>query len=153
MDRLLALLKKGELTELEYEHRGTKLRLSRQAAPSAPGPYMVHAGAPVAAAPVAAAPVPASPADGVPQAPVEDAGIFVVRAPMVGSFYRSANPESDPFVQVGDRVGDDTTLCILEAMKVMNEIKAECAGEVVEVMVENGEPVEYGQAMFRIRTA
>jgi len=145
IERLLTLLDKGDLTELEYESGKERIRLSRTPPPAAPAVY---------AAPPAAAPAPApAPGAAAPAAGEEQAGTMLVRAPMVGTFYRSPSPEADPFVSVGDRVGPDTTLCILEAMKVMNEIKAECSGEVVEILVENGEPVEFDQPLFRIRTS
>jgi len=81
-------------------------------------------------------------------APEEE--LHVVRSPMVGTFYRSPAPDADPYVEVGDEVGPDTVLCIIEAMKVMNELKAEVEGTVVAILVENGEPVEYGQPLFHI---
>ncbi len=83
--------------------------------------------------------------------PVEDKNIVEVKSPMVGTFYRAPSPESPPYVEVGDTVTPETVLCIVEAMKLMNEIKAEMRGAVLEVLVENGQPVEYGQPMFRIR--
>jgi acetyl-CoA carboxylase biotin carboxyl carrier protein len=95
--------------------------------------------------------VPAAAAPATPAAP--PAGIVEIRSPIVGTFYKSASPESPAFVQVGDRLKPDTVVCIVEAMKVMNEIKAELAGEVVEVLVENGEAVEFDQPMFRVKSA
>jgi acetyl-CoA carboxylase biotin carboxyl carrier protein len=74
----------------------------------------------------------------------------VIRSPMVGTFYATANPDSPPFVKVGDRVGPDTTVCIVEAMKVFNEIPAECSGRIVAVLVQNGDPVEFNQPLFRV---
>ena len=110
---------------------------------------IVHA--PAAAVPVAApaAPVPA-PAAPAPAAPVPEANTpkITVDSPLVGSFYRAASPDAKPFVQVGDVVNPDTVLCIIEAMKVMNEVKAEKSGVIKEILIENGQPVEFGQPMF-----
>ena len=79
-------------------------------------------------------------------------GVVEIHSPMVGTFYRSPSPEAEPFVGVGSAVEEETVICIIEAMKVMNEIKAECTGQVVEILVENGEPVEYGQPVFLVKT-
>jgi acetyl-CoA carboxylase biotin carboxyl carrier protein len=105
---------------------------------------VVPAAAPAAGP--AAAPQPATAA-----APVRQGE--VVKSPMVGTFYRASAPDADPFVKVGDRVKPETTICIIEAMKVMNEIKAECEGEILEVLAQNGEPVEFGQPLFLIKTS
>ena len=91
---------------------------------------------------------------GVPSLPVpsnEDEGLLHVRSPIVGTYYRSPNPDAEPFVKAGDTVEPGSVLCIIEAMKLMNEIEAEVSGEVVKIYVENGEPVEFGQALFGIR--
>jgi acetyl-CoA carboxylase biotin carboxyl carrier protein len=85
-----------------------------------------------------------------PAAALEDANLSVIKSPMVGTFFASSNPDSPPFVKVGDHIGPDTTVCIIEAMKVFNEVPAECSGQVVAVLVGNGEPVEFGQALFKI---
>jgi acetyl-CoA carboxylase biotin carboxyl carrier protein len=81
------------------------------------------------------------------------AGIKVIRSPMVGTFYRAPSPDSSNFVEEGAHITEDSVLCIIEAMKVMNEIKAECAGELVKILVANGEAVEYGEPLFHVRTA
>jgi acetyl-CoA carboxylase biotin carboxyl carrier protein len=83
--------------------------------------------------------------------PEDEAEAEGINSPMVGTFYRSSSPDSDPFVRVGDRVEEGTVVCILEAMKVMNEIQAETTGEIAEVLIENGEPVEFGQPLFLLR--
>jgi len=85
--------------------------------------------------------------------PAKDPNIIEFKSPMVGTFYRAPSPESPPYTTEGDRVNKDTVLCIIEAMKVMNEIKAECHGEVIEILVENGEAVEFGQPLFLVRTS
>ena len=102
----------------------------------------------------AAAPAAASAPGGAAQAgAAEDvAGTATVTSPMVGTFYRSSKPESDHFVAIGDEVEEDTLVCIIEAMKVMNEIKADHKGRIVKILVENGEPVEFGQPLFLVAT-
>jgi acetyl-CoA carboxylase biotin carboxyl carrier protein len=153
IQRLIALMQRGDVTELELEdtQAGLRVRLRRgQEAPPASSPvvHVTQGGAapiaPPAVAAVAAAEAAAPPAAAAP------AGV-PFPSPMVGTFYRSSSPESEPFVQVGATFGADTTLCIIEAMKVMNEIKAETSGRIVQVLVQNGEPVEFGQPLFLIQ--
>ena len=148
IEQLLALMDQGGLTELHYVHGETEVRLSRQ--PSAPSPQVVL-GAP-AAAPAAAAPAPPPAPAAVPAAPAAapEAEADYFRSPMVGTFYRKPDPESPPFVDAGDGVSDDSVLCVIEAMKVFNEIKAEFSGKILEVLVQDGEAVEYDQPLFRI---
>jgi acetyl-CoA carboxylase biotin carboxyl carrier protein len=81
---------------------------------------------------------------------LDEAKAQVIRSPMVGTFYAAANPESPPFVKIGDRVGPETTVCIIEAMKVFNEIPAECAGRIIAVLAQNGDPVEFNQPLYRV---
>lgn len=143
LQRLIALMKESELSELEFENEQLKVRIARRLEPAAaPAPPLAGNPAPIRAPA-------AQPAAAAGLAP----GILEFRAPMVGTFYRAPSPEAEPYVEAGDHVGPETVLCMLEAMKVMNEIKAECSGEVVAVLAENGEPVEYGQPLFHIRTA
>lgn len=131
-------------TKLELKKGGdidvsaiSQLLASQQHAPQyAPAPMAAPAGAPAAAE-----------VGGVP------AGTEEVTSPMVGTFYTSPSPDSDVFVKVGDKITADTTVCIIEAMKVMNEIKAEVSGEVVEIIAENGNAVQFGEALFRVKTA
>jgi acetyl-CoA carboxylase biotin carboxyl carrier protein len=109
-------------------------------------PQMVSSpGTPMAQAP--ATPQPAA----EPAAAVEDDSTLVIKAPMVGTFYRAPSPDSPSFIEVGQQVKDDTVVCILEAMKVMNEIKAGLSGTVTEILVENGQPVEFGQALMKVK--
>ncbi len=91
-----------------------------------------------------------APAASGSSAAAEDAKYVQVRSPMVGTFYAAPNPEAPPFVKVGDQIGPESTVCVIEAMKVFNEIPAECSGKIVAMLVENGEPVEFGQALFRV---
>ena len=140
-------MKRSELSEFEFEEEGFKLRLSRKG----PGAPTQIAYAP---APAVAAPAPAAPATGAPAAaPVEEKGISIVKSPMVGTFYSASSPESPAFAKIGTKVGDDSIVCIIEAMKVMNEITAEMSGTITEVLVENGEAIEYGQPLFKVKTS
>ncbi len=156
LKEILKILEEQSITEFELEQEGVKLRICRQAssnhmgaAPGAPSsPLVVVAGA----APLPAASAPASPA---PPGPVEvetSDKETLVKSPIVGTFYRAADPNSPAFVSVGDRVKVGQVLCIIEAMKLMNEIEAEVAGEVVRVHPENGQPVQYGDPLFTLRT-
>jgi acetyl-CoA carboxylase biotin carboxyl carrier protein len=140
------LMKRTDISEFELEEEGFKLRLSRK---NGEAPQIVQTPPAPASAP-APAPAPA-PEEAAPAA--EEKGVSVITSPMVGTFYRAASPESPPFVDVGAKVGAETVVCIIEAMKVMNEIQAEMSGKVVEVLVENGEAVEYGQPLFKVKTA
>ena len=141
LERLLALMNEHGLTELELGTDGRSVRMSK----SGPATYAVGAplaplSAPAGAAPAAAAPPKAAKSAGEP---------FL--SPMVGTFYRAASPEAKAFVMEGDSVKADATLCIIEAMKVMNEIKSDRSGKIVQILVENGEAVEYGQPLFLIQ--
>ncbi len=158
IQRLIGMMKRGAVAELELEDPGSgvKVRLVREGAPSAPASPVIHmmpgAGLPAAAPPAAqpgAAAVPAA----APGAPAPAAQGKPFPSPMVGTFYRAGSPEAEPFVQVGSRIGPDTVVCIIEAMKVMNEIKAETSGEILEILVENGEPVEFGQPLFLLKSS
>jgi acetyl-CoA carboxylase biotin carboxyl carrier protein len=159
--QLLELVREHELAEFELEQEGIKIRVRKQgAAPAlnAPGAVVLAPGpaAPVMhAAPSAAAPM-AAPARAAEQsaaaAEPESLELAVVTSPIVGTFYRSPDPSSPPFVEVGQVVRKNQTLCIIEAMKLMNEIESEYEGEVVKVYVENGQPVQYGERLFAIKT-
>jgi acetyl-CoA carboxylase biotin carboxyl carrier protein len=143
---LIEFIREKDLTEFELEQNGVKVRI-RTGAP-APTVPMVPAVSVVAAAPVAA-PAPAAPAPQV----AEDDGpeLAIVKSPIVGTFYRSAEPGAKPFVDVGDGIKKGQVLCIIEAMKLMNEIDSEYDGEIVNVYVENGQAVQYGERLFAIR--
>ncbi len=147
--KLIELLDESGIAEIEITEGEESVRISRyaQGAPvtvSAPAP----APAPVAAAPAAAAPAPAAEAAAPAAAPEEDG--YEVTAPMVGSFYSASSPGAAPYVQVGDKVNEGDTLCIIEAMKMMNQIEADVSGTIKSIRVQNGEPVEYGQVLFVI---
>ncbi len=149
--KLIELLDESGIAEIEITEGEESVRISRyaQGAPAAPPPpAAVHV---AAAAPAPAAPAPAAaPAEApAPVAEPEDDG-FLVTAPMVGSFYAASSPGAAPYVQVGDRVKEGDTLCIIEAMKMMNQIEADVSGVVKSIRVQNGEPVEYGQTLMVI---
>jgi acetyl-CoA carboxylase biotin carboxyl carrier protein len=146
LQAILDLMKRNDLAELEIEEEGRRLRL-RKAEPRLAAEGVVFRqetnGATESAATVSAAPV---------ESEAHEDQLFVVNSPLVGTFYRASSPEADPFAQEGDRVDEDTVLCIVEAMKVMNEIRAGVSGIVREILVKNGEPVEFGQPLFRVET-
>jgi len=152
---LLALVSKEGISEFEYEAPNVRLRIRKDSgivsAPAAPAPAPVLTYA-APSLPVHSVVAPtAAQAPASPEAPADEPGIHFITSPIVGTFYRSPNPNSGPFVQVGDRVKPGQTLCIVEAMKLMNEIECDTAGEVVKVLVENGQPVEYGERLFAVR--
>jgi acetyl-CoA carboxylase biotin carboxyl carrier protein len=144
--KLIELLDESGIAEIEITEGEEGVRISRYPA-NVPAPMPVAMPAP-AAAPAAAATAPA-PATPMSMAEAEEDG-HVVMAPMVGTFYSASSPGSPPFVQVGDRVEIGDTLCIVEAMKMMNQIDAEVSGAIKSIRVQNGEPVEYGQILFVI---
>ncbi|MFO1521162.1 MAG: acetyl-CoA carboxylase biotin carboxyl carrier protein [Kiritimatiellia bacterium] len=148
--RLVELMSQNDLTELEVEREDMRISLKR--GPQGGHPVVApHAYAPAPAAPAPApAAAPASPA--AASKPAAD-HLDSIKSPMVGTFYRSSSPEAQAFVKVGDKVSPDTTVCIIEAMKVMNEIKAEKAGVIREICVENTDTVEFGQVLFKIEKA
>jgi acetyl-CoA carboxylase biotin carboxyl carrier protein len=137
----------GSIEELELEKAGARLRIKRA---SANGAAVSVASAASAAVPVLA-PIPSA-----PQAPPEAAqeaetGLYYIKSPIVGTFYKSPSPTSEAFVSLGDFVEKGAVVCIIEAMKLMNEIESDVAGEIVNILVENGQPVEYGEKLFAIR--
>ncbi len=154
--KILELMREHELAEFEHEGEAGKLRL-RKHLPGWPAgmPAMPQAGfaapPPQGTAPVA---VPAgAPAPAVLTPASEDMDLAIVKSPIVGTFYRASEPGAKPFADVGQKVAKGQVLCIIEAMKLMNEINAECAGEVVKVYVENGQAVQYGERLFAVKPA
>ncbi|TWT48151.1 Acetyl-CoA biotin carboxyl carrier [Rubripirellula amarantea] len=137
---IIELMEQHDLSEVDLQQGDEKIKIGR----GQTAPVYAPAAAPVAAA----APSPAAPA-----APAADAhaGTITINAPMVGTFYSKANPESPAFVKVGDHVGPDTVVCIVEAMKVFNEIPAECSGKIVEILVNDQQAVDFGKPMFRVQ--
>ena len=152
--KLVRLMTGGDLSELEVEDKesGLRVHLKRggDTASTAPLVNVMQGGATGAPAAPAGAPLPALSAASA-ESPDLSAGIPFT-SPLVGTFYRSPSPDTDSFVEVGSKVSPDTVVCIVEAMKVMNEIKAETRGEIIEVLVENGEPVEFGQPLFLLKS-
>jgi acetyl-CoA carboxylase biotin carboxyl carrier protein len=144
--KLIELLDESGIAEIEITEGEESVRISRHAAGAPMAPMAYAAPPPVAAAPVAAAAEAAAP---VAAAEPEEDG-YEVAAPMVGTFYASASPGASPYVQVGDRVNEGDTLCIIEAMKMMNQIEADVSGVIKSIRVQNGEPVEYGQTLVVI---
>lgn len=149
-------MKRSELSEFAVEEEGFKLKIRR----GGNGQPVVSAGRgsnspfPVAEAPAAPPQTGSVPgaAGGTPAGqPKEEEGVIYVKSPMVGTFYRAASPESKPFAEPGAKVVENTVVCIIEAMKIMNEIQAEIKGTVIEALVENGQPVEYGQRLFKVK--
>ena len=138
---LIRLLDESGLTEIEVEHDDDRIRVRRDLAPAPSA--LVPSWTPGTQASVQPAAAPAS---------EEKDGVYVT-SPFVGTFYRAPSPQSDPFVDVGDTISPGQVLCIVEAMKLMNEIEAEVAGTIAEVLMEDGKPVEYGDRLFRIETA
>ncbi|NSL56071.1 acetyl-CoA carboxylase biotin carboxyl carrier protein [Uliginosibacterium aquaticum] len=143
LKKLIDLVEESGIAELEVTEGEEKVRIAKHVANSAPMSYMTQmpAAAPAApvAAPVAAAPAVAAQPEG-----------HVVKSPMVGTFYRSSSPGAKPFAEVGQNVAQGETVCLIEAMKLMNEIEADAAGVIKAILVENGQPVEFGQPLFII---
>ncbi|MGB0582750.1 MAG: acetyl-CoA carboxylase biotin carboxyl carrier protein [Limisphaerales bacterium] len=140
---IIDLMKKNSINEFELEKDQFKIKLRRELqSKAAPATPVTVIEAPAAAAPAQAAPAAAA-------APANDG--VEIKSPMIGTFYRSPSPDAGPYVEVGSEVGPDTVVCIIEAMKVMNEIKAEQRGVITSMLVENGNPVEFGQALYKIR--
>ena len=147
---IIDLMKKNSVSEFEMEKEGFKIRLKRggngnSSTGSEEGPLVTYLQPAVGTIPVQ---VPSAPA--VSAAPVPS-GELEIKSPMIGTFYRAPSPEAAAYVEVGTEVNPDTVVCIIEAMKVMNEIKAEAKGVITQVMIENAKPVEFGQALFKLR--
>ncbi|HJS07021.1 MAG TPA: acetyl-CoA carboxylase biotin carboxyl carrier protein [Pirellulales bacterium] len=141
--RMVELMEEHDLSEIDLKQGDQRIRVRRGAEFVTTGQPMIHS-PPSAARPLGAT-------SGASPAPTEDANLAVIKSPMVGTFYSAANPESPPFVKVGDHIGPDSVVCIIEAMKVFNEIPAEVAGQIAAVLVENGAPVEFGQPLFKVQ--
>ncbi len=151
IEYLIRLVEKSDIAELEItEGWGRRIRIAKYASQASPAPRAAPA-ASASAAPEAG--TPAEPTPAPETAPAEDANLTKVVAPMVGTFYRASSPDAQPFVEVGTSVESGQTLCIIEAMKIMNEIASEVRGSVRKVLVENGQPVEFGQTLFLIETS
>lgn len=145
---IIDLMKKNSITEFELERQDSKIRLKRglnggaSVMPSEDTPPMISTLAP----PAISAPL-------MPTAISSAVGEIEIKSPMIGTFYRAPSPEASSYIEVGSEVNSETVVCIIEAMKVMNEIKSEVKGVVTQVLVENGKPVEFGQPLFKVRPA
>ena len=137
IEEMLPLMESRGLVELEMEHQGLRIRLKK--ASSSPAPQLVEY--------VTGVPQPVGPPGG-PKAAAEDSRRVVIKSPMVGTFYRAPAPDAPPFAEVGQDLDVGQVVCIIEAMKLMNEIKSEVAGRIAEVLLDNGSPVEFGQPLF-----
>jgi acetyl-CoA carboxylase biotin carboxyl carrier protein len=150
--KLLEIVQSHDISEIEIKEGDTNIRITKNKEPvimQAPAQQVVQAApAPAPAQPQAQA-APAAAESSAPAAASEESG-FVVKSPMVGTFYAAPAPDADPFVQVGDHVNVGDTLCIIEAMKIMNPIEAEVSGTIKKILVQNAEPVEFGQPLFII---
>lgn len=158
---LIELVSEKGFAEFEIEHQGFRLHICRSKEPpliqSTPSPVIISSmlpGVPELPVPVQSNAVPTAPSatqTARAEAAVPEAQLHTIKSPIVGTFYSAASPTSEPFVKIGDHVGQDTVVCIIEAMKLMNEIQAETSGEIVKIYVENGQPIEYGQPLFGIK--
>lgn len=145
--RLVELMNEHGLSEMDIRQGDMRIQLRRGGEPVVTGPVP----RPMAPAPVAA-PAEVSRPAASPPAPAADEHTAFIKSPMVGTFYAASDPDSPPYVKVGDSIGPETVVCIVEAMKVFNEIQAEVSGKIVAMLVENGEPVEFGQPLFKVDT-
>ena len=151
IQRLVKMVERSEITEIEIEEKGFKVRISKQSNHSEPAIIYGAPSMPLATPQLPSAPIP-EPSIAEP-APAPKAGILDVKSPMVGTFYRSPSPDAEAYIRVGDHVEPGRVLCIVEAMKLMNEIEAEVSGTITEILTENSQPVEFGQVLFRIDTS
>ncbi len=154
---LIKFVSKSGVTEVEIEQKDFKITIKAESKKT-DAPIIVQATAPVAAAPVAVAapaPVAAAPAPAAPSAPAAEtaSNLITVKSPMIGTFYRSSGPDKEPFVAVGQTVSKGDTVCIIEAMKLFNEIESEVSGKIVKVLVDDASPVEYDQPLFLVEPA
>ena len=165
IEKLLDFMRKHGLEEFEYERQGFRIRLKKPSSPSyafpsgqmpeivvaSAAPHASQAPSLAAASAAASGAAPASVQHASAADTTRHEDLHIVKSPIVGTFYVAAGPDADPFVSVGSKVETGQVLCIIEAMKLMNEIESDAAGEIVRIFVENGHPVEYGEALFGIR--
>jgi acetyl-CoA carboxylase biotin carboxyl carrier protein len=150
---LIELIRENDFTEFELEREGFRVRFSRLTARAEAAPATTSVSASAAPAVLETQPptTAAHPGTKAQAAASEDQDLYLIRSPIVGTFYRSPSPNAESFIKIGSRVEPESVVCIIEAMKLMNEIQAEASGEVVKIYVENGQPVEYGQPLFGIK--
>jgi acetyl-CoA carboxylase biotin carboxyl carrier protein len=153
LEKIMQLFDESTLTELEIEEEGTQIRLARKAEHPQPATMMQFAPAPMAYGPATSTPAQPAAAPPTASAPAVNGTStkqHEIKSPIVGTFYRAPSPDADPYVQVGQRIEAGTTVCIIEAMKLMNEIESDASGKIVKINIENGQPVEYGQTLMII---
>lgn len=148
---LISLVAKEQIHEFEFESGSVRFRIRKDGVAAAPAAPQLFAAPVPAAPPQLPAPVVVAPVAQIQGLPADEPGVHYITSPIVGTFYRAPSPNASSYVQVGDFVKPGQTLCVVEAMKLMNEIECDTAGEVVKVLVENGQPVEYGERLFAIR--
>jgi acetyl-CoA carboxylase biotin carboxyl carrier protein len=149
--RLVELMKEHDLSEINLQQGEVRIQLHRACAPPPPAMVAVPTSGPAGFVPLPARAGPPAPeSDLSPPSEAKDKGILLIKSPMVGTFYAAPDPDAQPFVKVGDHIGPETTVCIVEAMKVFNQIPAEVAGRIIAVLAENGSPVEFGQPLFKV---
>jgi acetyl-CoA carboxylase biotin carboxyl carrier protein len=158
--KLVKIIDSCDISELEIDEEGTKIKVVKnKPAPQAEAPQIIHYASPAvipgtpAAVPAAALEAAPKAAEKAPEKAPAKENLIEVRSPIVGTFYRAPSPNADPYVQIGQSVGSGTVLCIIEAMKLMNEIESEVSGKVAKILVENAQPVEYNQVLFLIEPA
>ena len=151
LKELVRLMTASDLTELDLRDKDEQVTIRRASPQAVPMVAAHQMPAMHVATPVASAAAPAPSAAAAPAAPAEDAGLVAIESPMVGTFYASPGPDKPPFIAVGAQVGPTSTVCLVEAMKIFNEIKAERSGTVAKVLVKSGDAVEFGQPLFMIR--
>lgn len=151
LKELVRLMVTNDLTELDLRDSEEQVTLRRASAAAQPQYIAPPVAAPPPAAQAAPAPQAAAPAASIPEPSTDDANLLRIESPMVGTFYSAPNPDSPSYVEIGARVSPDTVVCIIEAMKIFNEIKAECSGTIEKVLVKNAEAVEFGQPLFLVR--
>jgi acetyl-CoA carboxylase biotin carboxyl carrier protein len=152
VDALAEVLRRHDLSELEVEEGGVRIYVRRGGGDGVPAvQYATHAPAPTAHPVHAPAAPTGAPSSSGPSTDTSDGNVAYVTSPFVGTFYRSPSPDTSPFVDVGTRIKKGQVLCIVEAMKLMNEIESEIEGSIVQILVENGQAVEYGEPLFKIK--
>ena len=149
--RLVELMKEHDLTEIDIQQGEVRIQLRRAGTAAGPGVILPGPGIRGEAFPPAPAGLSRPAAESLPESPSEN-HLAIIKSPMVGTFYAAPDPDSPAYVKVGDHVGPETTVCIVEAMKVFNQIPAEISGKILTVLVQNGESVEYGQPLFKVDT-
>lgn len=153
LEELIQLIERSEIEEFELERSGTKIKIRKSRSDEDTRAVLVPAplgpGTPVPSTEIEASPDTSSPAMETP--PDLDKSLHLFTSPIVGTFYLSSKPDAPPFIEIGQQIQEGTVLCIIEAMKIFNQIESDITGEVVRILAENGQPVEYGEALFEIR--